>query len=394
MADDLNPLDGGPFAGANSGDARRAISNRQTWVVKVGSRVLTDPQGRLDLGQIQSLSLQMVQLRQRGCSVVLVSSGAVASGMGRLGLHRRPTDLAQLQAVAAVGQAHLIQAYERFLAEHDCHAAQMLLTASDLDDRVGYLNVRNTLSALLGLGALPIINENDTVAVDELRTTFGDNDRLAAIVAGLITRPLLVILSDVEGLYDRDPAEPEARRIDHVPLIDADVERLVRDRRGELSKGGMASKLNAARFVTASGHPVVIAGGRHPNVLVQLLDGQSVGTYFEPQSRGMSPRKRWIGLTAGCAGVLVVDDGAVRAICQAGSSLLPIGIQHVVGDFAKGDAVAIQSLDGREIARGLINYNAEQVRLIRGCRSNQIDERLGGCPYHEVVHRDNLTLKV
>jgi glutamate 5-kinase len=394
MADDLNPLDGGPFAGANSGDARRAISNRQTWVVKVGSRVLTDPQGRLDLGQIQSLSLQMVQLRQRGCSVVLVSSGAVASGMGRLGLHRRPTDLAQLQAVAAVGQAHLIQAYERFLAEHDCHAAQMLLTASDLDDRVGYLNVRNTLSALLGLGALPIINENDTVAVDELRTTFGDNDRLAAIVAGLITRPLLVILSDVEGLYDRDPADPEARRIDHVPLIDADVERLVRDRRGELSKGGMASKLNAARFVTASGHPVVIAGGRHPNVLVQLLDGQSVGTYFEPQSRGMSPRKRWIGLTAGCAGVLVVDDGAVRAICQAGSSLLPIGIQHVVGDFAKGDAVAIQSLDGREIARGLINYNAEQVRLIRGCRSNQIDERLGGCPYHEVVHRDNLTLKV
>jgi glutamate 5-kinase len=394
MADDLNPPADSPHHDPLAGDAVRAISSQQTWVLKVGSRVLTDPEGRLDQQQIRNLSLQMIQLRRRGCSVVLVSSGAVASGMGRLGLARRPTDLAQLQAVAAVGQAHLIQAYERVLAEHDCHAAQMLLTASDLDDRVRYLNVRNTLSALLSLGALPIINENDTVAVDELRTTFGDNDRLAAIVAGLITRPLLVILSDVEGLYDRDPAEPDAERVSHVRQIDADVERLVRDRRGELSKGGMASKLGAAKFVTASGHPVVIAGGRHPNVLVELFEGQSVGTYFEPQSRGMSPRKRWIGLTAGCAGVLVVDDGAVRAMCEAGSSLLPIGIQHVVGDFAKGDAVAIHSLDGREIARGLINYSAQQVRLIRGCRSNQIDERLGGCPYHEVVHRDNLTLKV
>lgn len=371
---------------------RKALVEAPTWIVKVGSRSLTDAMGRLDSDQIASLATQLVVLKELGKEVVLVSSGAVASGMGRLGLSSRPTDLATLQAVAAIGQTHLIQVYEQTFHRHGTRAAQILLTAADLDDRVAYLNVRNTLLRLLELGAIPIINENDSVAVDELKTTFGDNDRLAGMVAGLCHASALVILSDVHGLYDRDPHDSSAAVLSTVAKIDESIEDLVRDRATGISKGGMASKLATARFVTNSGQAVGIAWGREPDVLVRLAQGESIGTLFMPQSRSLASRKRWIGFSAQPAGSVIVDDGAVQAMKQGGRSLLAIGISQVEGEFGKGDIVSVRSPACQEIARGLTNYSSEQIRRIRGCRSDRIEQILGMCPYDEVIHRDNLAI--
>lgn len=367
------------------------VTGDRVWVVKVGSRVLTDQQGRLDRPQIARLAKQLAGLRGLGKQVVLVSSGAVASGVGRLGLPSRPKDLATLQAVAAVGQAALIQAYEEEFSSHGTHAAQVLLTAEDLDDRARYLNVRNTLSRLLELQTVPVINENDTVAVDELKTTFGDNDRLAAMVASLFPESLLVILSDVRGLYDRDPIDPAAQVLPVVPRIDEAVEGLVRDRATGVSKGGMASKLAAARFVTQSGDPACIAWGRQEDVLLRLARGEMEGTVFLPHPKGLSSRKRWIGFSVQCAGTLRLDAGAAHAVRSKGSSLLPVGVVEVIGEFRKGDAVSMVGPDGREVARGLVNYDAQEVRKIAGLQSDRIAERLGHCPYEELVHRDQLT---
>ncbi len=371
---------------------RKALIEAPTWIVKVGSRSLTDARGQLDADQIANLATQLVALQSLGKEIVLVSSGAVASGMGRLGLTSRPTDLATLQAVAAIGQTHLIHVYEETLQRHGSRAAQILLTAAELDDRVAYLNVRNTLLRLFELGAIPIINENDTVAVDELKTTFGDNDRLAGMVAGLFHASALVILSDVHGLYDRDPRDPGAMVLSTVAKIDESIDELVRDRNTGISKGGMASKLATARFVTSSGQPAAIAWGREPDVLVRLAHGESLGTLFLPQSRGLASRKRWIGFTAQPSGVVIVDQGAVHAMKAEGRSLLAIGVSEVQGDFGKGDIVSVRTQDSIEVARGLSNYSAEQIRKIRGCRSDRIEQILGQCPYDEIIHRDNLVL--
>lgn len=371
---------------------RQLVSEASTWIVKVGSRSLTGDDGLLDQAQVANLARQLIMLVEMGKRVVLVSSGAVASGVGKLGLTSRPSDLATLQAVAAIGQTHLIHVYEQTFAKHGRLAAQVLLTASELDDRVAYLNVRNTLRRLLELGAIPIINENDTVAVDELKTTFGDNDRLAGMVAGLLEGSLLVILSDVQGLYDRDPSDPNAQVVPTVERIDESIEEMVRDRKTGVSKGGMASKLATAKFVTNSGQSVIIGWGRGPDVLVRLAQGESIGTLFVPQSKAISPRKRWIGFSAQPAGQLSVDQGAAKAMCEDGRSLLAIGIKAVEGDFGKGDVVSIINEHATEIARGLINYNATQVKQIRGCRSDRIEQILGQCPYEEVIHRDNLAI--
>ena len=371
---------------------RKLVMDASTWIVKVGSKSLTGDDGRLDRTQVANLARQLLTLVDMGKRVVLVSSGAVASGIGKLGLPSRPTDLATLQAVAAIGQTHLMQVYEQTFAEHGRHAAQILLTASELDDRVAYLNVRNTLRRLLEMGAIPIINENDTVAVDELKTTFGDNDRLAGMVAGIMEASLLVILSDVQGLYDRDPRDPQSRVVPSVDRIDERIEDMVRDRKTGISKGGMASKLATAKFVTTSGQCVVIAWGREPEILVRLANGEMVGTLFLPQSKTLTPRKRWIGFSAQPAGQLQVDDGAAKAMCAEGRSLLAIGIKGVEGEFGKGDIVSIVNPHSVEIARGLINYNSKQVAQIRGCRSDRIEQILGQCPYEEVIHRDNLAI--
>ena len=361
-----------------------------TIVVKVGTRVLTRRDGRLDYERIQQLVDQVHHVLSTGRKVVLVSSGAVGAGMGRLGLTSRPTDLAHLQAVAAIGQSSLVEAYERALHPYGHHAAQILLTADDFEHRLRYLNARNTLLTLLELGAVPIINENDTVAVEELQTTFGDNDRLAAIVTNLIRAPLLVLLSDVDGLFDGDPREPGSRVIATVERLDSSIAGLVRDRLGGLSKGGMASKLEAARLATTAGENVIIASGASANVLPRIIAGEVIGTLFPAQGRTVAARKRWIGLTVKPRGRLLLDAGAQAAVESKGRSLLAAGVVGVEGRFVKGDVVTLCGPDGVEFARGLSNYTAEEVLQIRGQKTEQIASVLGYCPYDEIVHRDNM----
>ena len=363
-----------------------------TVVVKVGTRVLTAADGRLDEQRVTQLAGEISTLVAGGRKVVLVSSGAVGAGMGQLGLSTRPTDLAHLQAVAAVGQSHLVHHYDRALRAHGRQAAQVLLTAEDFDDRSRYLNVRNTLLTLLEYGAVPIINENDTVSVTELQSTFGDNDRLAALVTNLLRAPLLVLLSDVEGLYDADPDDSSARVIPTVTDLDESIMSLVHDSATGLGKGGMASKLEAARIVTAAGENAIIACGRQDGTLDRIFAGGQVGTLLLAQGKSIAPRKRWIAFTAQPRGHLVLDEGAARAIVENGGSLLSIGVVQVVGDFSKGDVIALRDKNDREFARGLSNYRSEELRRIQGLKTDQIAAALGHCPYDEVVHRNNLAL--
>ena len=361
-------------------------------VVKVGTRVLTGPDGLLDASRIEALGRQFDELLNSGRQVVLVSSGAVGAGMGRMGLRTRPQELAHLQAVAAIGQSCLIEAYERVLRAKNRHAAQLLLVADDLQDRAKYLNIRNTLRALLDYGAIPIINENDTVSVEELRTSFGDNDRLAALVATVLGAPLLVLLSDVDGLFDRHPSDPAAQRLDVVPRVDSTIEGLARDKAGGLSKGGMASKIKAARIVTEAGGHCIIACGRHDHVLTEIMAAESVGTLFMGRESTMPAWKRWLGWSADARGSLHVDAGARAAIIGQGRSLLAAGVTGLEGSFTAGDVVSLIATDGREFARGLANYPSDDLRRIAGLKTEQIVGVLGYAPYDEVIHRDNLAV--
>ncbi len=363
-----------------------------TIVVKVGTRVLTRADGTLNQDRITRLAEELNAVKESGRRVVLVSSGAVGAGMSQLGLKQRPTGISKLQAVAAVGQAKLIEAYDRTLSKHGRHAAQVLLTAGDLDDRTRYLNVRNTLLTLLEFDAIPIINENDTVAVDELMATFGDNDRLAAMVTNLLRAQLLVILSDIDGLYDGDPSDANSKLVTTVAKLDDSIYAFVRDKATGLSKGGMASKLNAARIATTAGENVIIASGRTPGVLGQILAGEPIGTLFIAQGKSISPLKRWIGFSAQPRGRLTLDDGARRAIVEQGRSLLAIGVVAADGEFKKGDVVSLHDIAGTEVARGLTNYPAAELQRIRGQKSNQIATILGHQPYEEVIHRDNMVI--
>jgi len=361
--------------------------------VKVGTRVLTGPDGRLNEARVAALAGELHQVMETGRKVVLVSSGAVGAGMGLLGLTQRPRDLAHLQAVAAVGQSYLVQIYDRALKSFGRHAAQVLLIADDLDDRARYLNVRNTLLTLLDeYQAVPIINENDTVSVEELQTTFGDNDRLAAMVTNLIRAPLLVLLSDVEGLFDGDPRASGSKLISTVTKLDEGIFSLARDKLTGLSKGGMASKLNAARMATLAGENVIITSGREPGALERIVKGDLVGTLFLAQGQTIPSFKRWIGFTAQPRGYLVLDSGARRAIESQGRSLLAIGVVSSGGSFVKGDVVAMRDASGAEFARGLSNYSAAEMARIQGLKTEAIAAALGHCPYQEVVHRDNLVV--
>jgi len=368
------------------------VTAAQTVVVKVGTRVLTHADGTLNQERIGALAEELSSLLTGKRRVALVSSGAVGAGMSVLKLAKRPTDLAHLQAVAAIGQAKLIEAYDRHFRTHGRHAAQLLLTAGDFDDRTRYLNVRNTILKLVEIGAVPIINENDTVAVDELMATFGDNDRLAAMVTSLIRAPLLVILSDIEGLYDGDPALPESKIVHTVTKLDETVLGYVRDKKTGLSKGGMASKLNAARIVTTAGENMIIASGREPGMLARIFAGEEVGTLFIAQGPAIKPWKRWIGFSTYPRGRMLVDKGAQEAVRLQGKSLLAAGIKLVEGDFQKGDVVALCDIDGREFARGLTNYSSVDAERIKGMKSAQIAEVLGHRPYEEVINRDNMVV--
>jgi glutamate 5-kinase len=370
---------------------QEVIALAHTVVVKVGTNVLTRDDGTLEPARVQTLADQLQRLRAAGRRVALVSSGAIGAGVGRLGLGRPPTDLRQLQACAAVGQAFLMRAYEDCLARHGIPTAQLLLTAGDFDSRARYLNARNTIVTLLEWGCLPIINENDTVSVAEIR--FGDNDHLAALVTNLLQAPLLVLLSVVDGLYDADPTtDPSASLVTTVPVIDATVLEKAGAGRSALGSGGMRSKLRAARLATVAGETVILANGGRPDVLDAIFRAEPVGTLFLPHDRTISAWKRWLGYTARPKGRLVVDAGARDAVQNRGRSLLPIGVVRVVGSFGKGDVVALCDPDGVEFARGLCAYSSSDLERLRGLRSDQIRDALGTAPYEEVVHRDNLVV--
>ncbi len=362
-----------------------------TVVVKVGTNVLADAQGVLDRDRIASLADQIRAVRERGWRVVLVSSGAIGAGVGKLNLGKRPTDLPHLQACAAIGQTALMQIYQECCAPHGILPAQILLTAGDFDNRARYLNVRNTILTLFEYECLPIINENDTVSVAEIK--FGDNDQLAAMVANLMQAKLLILLTNVDGLYSADPGvDPSATLLHSVAEIDRSVTDLAGATKSHLGTGGMRSKLKAARLATSAGGSVIMANGSREGILEAVFRGDLVGTLFLAQSDGVPAWKRWIGLTARPKGIITVDPGAETALTQSGKSLLPVGVLGVIGEFGKGDLVSICDANGTEIARGLSNYSSVDALPLAGLNTDQIAERLGKVPYPELVHRDNLAL--
>ncbi len=363
-------------------------------VVKVGTNVLTSSDGKLNTARISRLVEEICAIQSRGVKVILVSSGAVGAGMGRLGLTERPVYNSQLQAVAAIGQSALIQNYDREFAKRGALAAQVLLTAGDLSNRARYLNALNTFTSLFQFGAVPIVNENDAISSAELSLTFGDNDKLASLVANLFPESLLVLLTDVDGLYTGDPACPESKLIPVVDDWSPELLELVAEKKSSRSKGGMASKLRAARLITSSGGAMIIANGDQPDILTRIYNCEQVGTIFFPEKR-LSARKRWVKFAPNPSGVLVVDAGAVDAIVRGGKSLLPIGVLSSVGAFKRGDVVSIVDVNHREIARGLTNYTSREAPLICGKHTYELADALlplGATPYEEFVHRNNIQL--
>ena len=371
--------------------ARRALPKVKRLVVKVGSGLISAPGQGLLPDRIGALADELAALAKAGREVVVVSSGAIASGMARLGLTQRPRSIPEKQAAAAVGQSALMWHYEQAFARHGIRVAQVLLTQEDISARTRYLNARNTLQVLLRFRVVPVVNENDTVAVEEIKV--GDNDNLAALVAHLVDADLLVILTDVDGLYTGDPrVDPEARRLDTVDAVTEEIERLVWDADGQVSVGGMSTKLEAARKVTSSGIPMVIASGRVPGTLRRVLRGEPLGTYFVPRGDRLAGRKRWIAFAVPPQGRLTVDAGARSALVERGKSLLPSGVVEVEGEFHAGEVVSLSAADGKEFARGLTNYDAAELRKIQGAKTKDLEERLGYKSFDEVIHRDNLVL--
>ncbi|EHQ51841.1 MULTISPECIES: glutamate 5-kinase [Ectothiorhodospira] len=370
---------------------RQQLGKARRWVVKIGSALITDEGRGLDLPALEDWAEQVARLTQAGHEVVLVSSGAVAEGMSRLGWIERPHALHELQAAAAVGQMGLVQAYESRFQRHGLHAAQVLLTHEDLADRRRYLNARSTLRTLLRLGAIPVVNENDTVATEEIR--FGDNDTLAALVCNLVEASLLVILTDQQGLYDRDPrTRPDAQLVSEGLASDPELLKLVAPTFGRLGRGGMATKLTAASRAARSGTHTLITSGRNPAVLERIAAGEALGTLLRPDREPMAARKQWIAGQLVSKGELILDAGAARVIREAGRSLLPVGVTHVKGRFSRGDVVTCLDPDGRAVARGLVNYAADEARRIMRRKAEEIESILGYVDEPELIHRDNLVL--
>jgi glutamate 5-kinase len=369
----------------------RCLATARRLVVKIGSSLLTDEGRGLDERAIAAWSNQIAQLTLSGREVVLVSSGAIAEGMQRLGWKRRPKAIHELQAAAAVGQMGLVQVYESCFRRHGLHTAQVLLTHEDLADRKRYLNARSTLSTLLGLKVVPVINENDTVATDEIR--FGDNDTLGALVTNLVEADLFVILTDQAGLYSADPRkDPQARLL---PLVQAgapELEAMAGGAGSELGRGGMLTKVLAAKRAARSGAHTLIASGREPNVLQRLGSGEHVGTLLRADAGALAARKQWLADNLVVHGRIRIDEGAVKALREDGKSLLPIGVHAVEGSFDRGALISCIADDGREIARGLTNYSAADTAKILGVPSASIEGRLGYVDEPELIHRDNLVL--
>jgi glutamate 5-kinase len=360
-------------------------------VIKIGSSLLTKGGQGLDKSAIAAWVSQMVGLKHRSIDVVLVSSGSVAEGMSRLGLKVRPKTLHELQAAAAVGQMGLVRVFDDNFQQHGLHAAQVLLTHDDLTDRQRYLNARSTLLTLLKFGVVPVINENDTVATEEIR--FGDNDTLAALVANLVEADLLIILTDQKGLYTGDPGVyPDAELIPQISVNDSRLEKMAGESRSGLGRGGMYTKVKAARLASRSGAATVVAPGVFDNVITQVISGEQIGTHFLPDIEPLVARKRWLAGQLQVKGTLVLDAGAVKVLKSNGKSLLAVGVKSVSGKFERGELVSCVDENGLEIARGLINYGKTDADLIAGKSSAEFEKILGYADDSELIHRDNMVL--
>jgi glutamate 5-kinase len=376
----------------NNKDIRKKILRKgKRIVVKVGSSILASIEKGLHYEVFSHLTKEISDLKRQGYEIVLVSSGAIAAGMEKLGYKTRPQAITQKQATAAVGQTRLMNIYESYFSRYQQMVAQVLLTHDDLSHRRRFLNARNTLLALLEIGIIPVINENDTVVVDEIK--FGDNDNLAALITNLIGANLLIILTDMDGLCDSDPrVNPRARCIPLVEDIDMDMEGFVGETKSEMSVGGMISKIQAARKASRFGIPTVVAQGTREGVLHQILKGKEIGTLILPKAEALSSRKHWIAFNPKPKGDVIVDEGAKKAILQKGRSLLPSGVVKIRGTFDRGDLVTCLGPRGKEFARGLVNYSASELEKIKGLRTDRIEMTLGYKYSDEVIHRDDLVV--
>jgi len=370
--------------------SRAELARARRIVVKVGTSLLASPSGGIQARRFGTLAREIAELTSRDVETILVSSGAIGLGVRKLGLQERPRAIPQKQAAASIGQIDLCRRFERAFSRHGLVVGQMLLTHQGLADREGFLNARHTLHALLEAGVVPLINENDSVATEELR--FSDNDQLSAMVINLCAADLLILLTDTDGLSDRDPEVPGARRIEEVPEVDDDVLGLASARGSSSGTGGMRAKLEAARSAARHGVATVIADGKRHGMISRILAGENVGTLILPGGQRLSSRKHWIAYSLTPAGTLRLDEGAVRALCEGGRSLLPVGIIGFQGHFGRGDAVRCVGPAGEEIARGLISYDARELELIRGQHAAEISSLLGYSNGDEVIHRDDLVL--
>lgn len=371
-------------------DDRKKLKDTRRWVVKIGSALLTDNGCGLKHELLDNWVKQIVALNDRGIEIVIVSSGAVAEGVARLGWKTRPNIIHELQAAAAVGQMGLIQAYEVCFQKYGKHTAQILLTHDDIANRARYLNARTSLNTLLGLGVAPIVNENDSVATDEIR--LGDNDTLAALVANLIDAELLVLLTDQEGLFTANPSiDSTAKLIEEAKAGDKALENYAGDG-GSLGRGGMRTKLKAAVIATRSGTQTIIASGNDDSTLIKIADGENVGTLLTTNKEPIAARKQWLANQSHLLGAVTLDDGAIVALTKNGKSLLPVGIRAVSGDFKRGEIISCVDKSGNEIARGLTNYDSIQAKIIMGKSNKDIEKLLGQLDEDELIHRDNLIL--
>ena len=370
---------------------RQTISNAKRLVIKVGSALLTNDGAGIDRQAIDAWVEQIAKLLSAGKEVVLVSSGAVAEGLVRLGIDTRPESIHMLQSAAAVGQMGLIQTYETSFRRFDRQTAQILLDHDDMANRERYLNARSVIQTLMELNVVPIVNENDTVVTDEIR--FGDNDRLAALVANLIDADALLILTDKDGMFDANPDEnKDAQLITQALASDSSLDALAGSSNGALGRGGMQTKLEAARLASRSGCNTVIAGGRNQDILTRICEGENLGTLLQAGKTPIAARKQWLAGQLQVKGRLVLDDGAAKVLRQQGRSLLAVGVTQVSGEFTRGELVSCEDSSGQEVARGLVNYNADETRLIQGKSTEEIATILGYCDDDELIHRDNMVV--
>jgi len=370
---------------------RNNLKKPGLWIVKVGSAILTNNGKGLTHSLINSWAKQISDLEQQGYDFVIVSSGSIAEGVSRLNWQEKPHEIYKQQAAAAVGQMGLVQAYESAFSKYNLHTAQILLTHDDVANRKRYLNARSTISELIKLGVIPIVNENDTVAIDEIR--FGDNDSLGSLVANLLEADTLVILTDQDGMYDKDPrVHNDAKLLTEVVPDDKTLDTAAGKSGGSLGRGGMFTKLQAARTAAKSGATTIIAPGTRKNVLLDIARGHEIGTLFLAEARSMTARSRWLAGQMQAKGKLVLDDGAVEFITRQGKSLLPVGVREIIGDYSRGDLVKCVNSAGMEVARGLSNYNSYESRKIIGKSSSAIGSILGYIDEPELIHRDNMVI--